>query len=119
MRYLCLLHVAEEGAPAPGTPEFAQLVAENVAATGAMAAAGVLVDSAPLHPVRSATTVRVRAGETLLTDGPFAELREELGGYYLLECGDLDEALHWAATIPAARCGLVEVRPVVAVGGRR
>jgi|SRR5215472_8092125 len=119
MRYLCLLHVAEATAPAPGTPEFAEVVAANYAATGAMAEAGVLVDSAPLQPVRSATTVRVREDETLLTDGPYAELKEQLGGYYLLECADLDEALRWAATIPAARAGAVEVRPVIRVEGRR
>jgi len=115
MRYLCLLYVAEETAPAPGTPGFDEVRGANVAATGAMARAGVLVDSAPLHPVRSATTLRVREGETLLTDGPFAELKEQLGGYYLLECADLDEALRWAATIPAARSGSVEVRPVMPV----
>jgi hypothetical protein len=68
--------------------------------------------------VRSATTLRIRDGETLLTDGPYAELKEQLGGYYLLECADLDEALRWARTIPAARYGTVEVRPLLPVGGR-
>ena len=119
MKYLCLLHVAEATAPAPGTPAFADLVAANVALTREMAALGVLVDSAPLHPVRSATTIRVRDEEAVLTDGPYAELKEQLGGYYLLECADLDEALRWAATIPAARTGAVEVRPVIRVEGRR
>lgn len=118
MRYLCLLYVAEDKFT-PGTPEFDQMVAANVAATTSMAEAGVLVDSAPLHPVRSATVVRVREGEALLTDGPFAELKEQLGGYYLLECADLDEALRWARTIPAAGYGSVEVRPVVTMEGPR
>lgn len=118
MRYMCLLYVAEDTAPAPGTPAFGEVVAANVSARDAMARAGVLVDSAPLQPVRSATTLRVREGETLLTDGPLAELKEQLGGYYLLECADLDEALRWAATIPAARSGSVEVRPVVNVEAR-
>jgi len=119
MRYLCLLYVAENNAPAPGTPMFSrELVAVSVAATEAMTKAGVLIDSAPLHPTRAATTLRVRAGETVLTDGPFAELKEQVGGYYLLECADLDEAVRWAATIPAAQSGAVEVRPVMAVGGR-
>jgi hypothetical protein len=118
MRYLCLLYLSEETFPAPGTPEFGEAVTANVAATKAMADAGVLVDSAPLHRVSSATTVQVRNGETLLTDGPFAELKEQLGGYYLLECADLDEALRWAQTIPAARVGSVEVRPVMNVEGR-
>ena len=118
MRYLCLLYVAEDTAPAPGAPAFGEVVAANVSARDAMTRAGVLVDSAPLQPVRSATTLRVREGETLLTDGPFAELKEQLGGYYLLECADLDEALRWAATIPAARSGSVEVRPVINMEGR-
>jgi hypothetical protein len=117
MKYLCLLYVPEDG-PAPGSAAWAEVVAANVAANGAMAEAGVLVDSAPLQPVRAATTVRVREGETLLSDGPFAELKEQLGGYYLLECADLDEALRWAATIPAARNGTVEVRPLMRVEGR-
>jgi hypothetical protein len=118
MKYLCLLYVAEDTMPAPGTPEFAEVRATNVAATGVMAQAGVLVDSGPLQPVRSATTIRIRDGETLLTDGPFAELKEQIGGYYLLDCASLDDALRWAATIPAARSGSVEVRPVIDVGSR-
>src|ERR1700730_17938800 len=71
------------------------------------------VGGAPLHPARSATTLRIRDEETLLTDGPYAELKEQLGGYYLLECADLDEAVRWAATIPAAPSGAVEVRPLM------
>jgi hypothetical protein len=93
MRYLCLLYVAADTIPAPGAPGFGDVRAANVAATGAMAKAGVLVDSGSLQPVRSATTLRVRDGETLLTDGPFAELRKQIGGYYLLECASLDDAL--------------------------
>ena len=117
MRYLCLLHVAESDMPAPGTPEAEEMFHAYFAVTEAMAQAGVLVDSAPLRPGASATTVRVRGGETLLTDGPYAELKEQLGGYTLLECADLDEALRWAAKIPAAARGAVEVRPVISVGG--
>jgi hypothetical protein len=117
MRYLCLLYVEEEQF-SPGAPRFEEAAAANIAAHRAMADAGVLVDSAPLQPVRSATTLRIRDGETLLTDGPYAELKEQLGGYYLLECADLDEALRWAGTIPAAGYGTVEVRPVMSVGGR-
>jgi hypothetical protein len=115
VRYLCLLYVSEAKLPDRGTPEWAEVVAANVAATKAMAEAGVLVDSAPLYPVNSATTVRVRDDEALLTDGPYAELKEQLGGYYLLECADLDEALRWARRIPTARDGAVEVRPVMTV----
>jgi hypothetical protein len=75
--------------------------------------AGLLVASGRLHDVPSATTVRVRGGEVEMTDGPFAVTKEILGGYYLLECRDLDEALEQAARVPLARYGSVEVRPVM------
>jgi hypothetical protein len=74
--------------------------------------AGVLVDGNELAPTATATTVRVRGDETLVTDGPFVELKEALGGYYLLECGSIDEACTWAAKIPGASHGAIEVRPV-------
>jgi hypothetical protein len=76
-------------------------------------AAGVIVSGDALHPVASATTVRVRDGERLLTDGPFAETREQLGGYYIVDVADIDEAIEWAAKIPGAATGSVEVRPVM------
>lgn len=81
--------------------------------TESLRKAGVLVANGPLHPVASATTVRVRDGETALTDGPFAMTKEVLAGYYLLDCVDLDEALKHAARLPTARYGSVEVRPVM------
>jgi hypothetical protein len=76
----------------------------------------VLIECAPLRPVAAATTVRVRGGETLLTDGPAAEIKEQLGGFTLVECADLDEALKWAARMPAARDASVEVRQLLDVG---
>jgi hypothetical protein len=115
MRYLFLLRVPDDKKPAPGTEESDQLLAAYRAADEAMAKAGVLVDCAPLQPAAAATTVRIRDGETLLTDGPAAEIKEQVGGYTIVECADLDEALSWAATIPAARRGSVEVRPIVGV----
>lgn len=75
--------------------------------------AGLLVASAPLRSVDSATTVRVRSSEIQLTDGPFATTKEILAGYYVLNCADLDEALHHAARMPTARRGSVEVRPIM------
>jgi hypothetical protein len=75
--------------------------------------AGVLVANAPLHSTGMATTVRVRDGDTELTDGPFAVTKEVLGGYYILDCVDLDEALRQAAKLPTARYGSVEVRPIM------
>ena len=79
----------------------------------AAADAGVLVGGEGLQPSSTATTVRMRDNETLTTDGPFAETREQLGGYYLLDCSDLDDAIGWAARIPDAAHGSVEVRPVM------
>jgi hypothetical protein len=76
-------------------------------------AADVIVSGDALHPVASATTVRVRDGERLLTDGPFAETREQLGGYYIVDVADIDEAINWAAKIPGAATGSVEVRPIM------
>jgi hypothetical protein len=73
----------------------------------------VIVAGEALHPVSTATTVRVRDGERLLTDGPFAETREQLGGYYVVDVADIDEAIAWAAKIPGASTGCVEVRPIV------
>jgi hypothetical protein len=80
--------------------------------TDSLREAGLLLGTDRLHPVDSATTVRVRDGETEITDGPFAVTKEYLGGYFLLECADLDEALEQAARVPLARYGSVEVRPV-------
>ena len=77
------------------------------------AADGKLAGGDELAPTRAATTVRVRNGETVVTDGPFAETREQLGGFYILECASLDEALGWAAKVPDAGTGSVEVRPVL------
>jgi hypothetical protein len=76
--------------------------------------AGLLVGVQRLHSVESATSIRVREGETEITDGPFAVTKEVLAGYYILDCADLDEALKQAARVPAARWGTVEVRPVMA-----
>ncbi|HEY6622737.1 MAG TPA: YciI family protein [Acidimicrobiales bacterium] len=81
--------------------------------TDSLREAGLLVANAPLFPVDMATTVRVREGETELTDGPFAVTKEILVGFYILECRDLDEALRQAAKLPTARYGSIEVRPIM------
>jgi hypothetical protein len=80
-------------------------------------ASGNFVACAPLHPTATATSVRVRNGKPLITDGPFAETREQLGGYFLVDAKDLDEAIAIAERIPGARFGTVEVRPIVELGG--
>ena len=102
--------------PEPGTPEATRLMADWTAARQAMAEAGVLIDCAPLQPPAASTTVRVRDGETLLSDGPAAEIKEVFGGFTLIECDGLDDALKWAARLPSALDGKVEVRPLLQVG---
>ena len=115
MKYMFLLNRTTDALPEPGTAEADQMTQEYGAAMEALGRAGVLVDCAPLADRSSSTTVRVRAGETILTDGPSAEIKEQLGGYTIVECADLDEALKWAAVMPAARDASVEVRPIIAV----
>ena len=119
MRYLFLLYGPDRPFPPPGTSEFREMLDAWNTATEAMATAGVLIDCAPLQPASASTTVQVRNGQTLLTDGPAAEIKEQFGGYTLVECADLDEALTWAATLPAASDRAVEVRPVIKVEAPR
>ena len=80
-------------------------------------ASGKYLGASPLHPTSTATSVRVRGGKRLVTDGPFAETREQLGGYYLIDANDLDEAIHVAERIPGARWGTIEIRPVMEIAG--
>jgi len=117
VKYLLLLQTADDGPPPAGSPEAGQLYADYQVALQEMARAGVLLECAPLQGASVATTVRVRDGRTLLTDGPAAELKEQVGGYTLVDCSDLDQALHFAAMLPAASAGSVEVRAVVDTGG--
>ena len=113
MRYLLTIYDDESGWN-DATPEQVGAIMDAYDEFGKKAqAAGVMLGGEGLQPTSAATTVRVRDGETLTTDGPFAETREQLGGYYLLECKDLDEAIGWASQIPGAREGSVEVRPVM------
>ena len=113
MRYLLTIYGDESGW-SDVTPEQSQQIMAAYGEFGQAAQdAGVLLGGEGLQPSGTATTVRVRDGEALTTDGPFAETREQLGGYYLLDCKDLDEAIAWAAKIPGARDGSVEVRPVM------
>src|ERR1700693_5963397 len=104
MKYLMLLY-ADRPMPEPGTPEGRKLFDEWAEARQAMTAAGVLLEWCPLQPRSASTTVRVRGGETLLTDGPAAEIKEVFGGLTLIECDGLDDALKWAAQLPSALDG--------------
>jgi hypothetical protein len=112
MKYMLLMYAEES--KEPQTPEERKAhVPENwYALLEEMKAAGVLVSNTGLSPVANATTLRVREGKALITDGPFAETHEQLGGFFLLDCKDLDEALRWAAKIPSAMLGSIEVRPL-------
>ena len=93
------------------------MMVEFQSATAAMAESGVLVDSGPLRPPASASMLRVRGVKTLVTDGPFTETKETIGGHYVLDCADRDEAIRWASTIPSARYGAIEVRPLMVMPG--
>ena len=115
MQYLLMIYSDESSGPQPGTPEFGAYMNDYFAFTAEMEERGLCVAGAPLEPVATATTVRVREGSAAVTDGPFAETKEVLGGYYLLDCKDLDEALECAAKIPTATYGSIEVRPIMQI----
>jgi hypothetical protein len=114
MKYMLLIYT-DEKAYAEGERE--KCVTESTQLTHELHARGQYLGASPLHPVATATSVRVRDGKRLVTDGPFAETREQLGGFFLIEAADLDEAIAIAARIPGARKGTVEVRPVVELEG--
>lgn len=112
MKYLLMIYT-DERQDAQRTPEQQEAnMGEYFAFTNEIREAGVMLGGEALHPTTTATTVRVRNGQTASTDGPFAETKEQLGGYYFLECENLDEAIKWAAKIPGAKDGSIEIRPV-------
>src|SRR5262249_40201191 len=112
MRYALLIHADEARYSEMSPQETGQLRADYVAFIDELKRAGAYVANERLRPTMAATTIRVRNGETLTMDGPFAETKEQLGGFYLIQANDLDEALAWAAKMPSARYGSIEVRPV-------
>lgn len=112
MKYLCLIYDEEKKMSALPETEQQQMMTDYMAFTEDVRKKGHYVAGEALHPVSSATTVRVRNGSLLTTDGPFAETTEQLGGFYLIDARDLNEAIQIAAKIPPAREGSVEVRPV-------
>lgn len=112
MQYLLLIYTEEWTQPPSDEEIGAQMAAYN-AFTDEIRAKGVMRGGEALQPTTTATTVRVRDGEIVTTDGPYAETKEALGGYYLVEAADLDEAIEYAAKIPGARSGAIEVRPIV------
>ena len=112
MRYVLLVCTDEEGEQVLSADEESALMAEYAAFGEEMGRRGVLQGGERLRPTSDATTVRVRDGEVLTSDGPFAETKEQMGGYYVVDCKDLDEAIEVASKIPGARHGTIEVRPI-------
>ena len=113
MKYLCLIYSAEADHQGMSPSAQQEYAGSYFAFDGEVKKAGVYVAGEGLKPVGTATTVRVRDGKRSTTDGPFAETKEQLGGFYLLDCKNLDEALSWATKIPTAKFGSIEVRPVM------
>ncbi len=116
MKFLCLIYTAEAKQMGLSPEEQQAMAKDYFAFDGAIKKAGVHAGGEALQPVATATTVQLRDGKQSTTDGPFQETKEQLGGYYLLDCKDLDEALGWAAKIPTAKWGSIEVRPVLSYG---
>jgi hypothetical protein len=115
MQYMLLIYLDEHGAP--NETEREQCYQASAQYARQLHASGHYLASAPLHPTSTATSVRARDGKRLVTDGPFAETREQLAGFFLIEARDLDEAIRIASGLPAGRWGTVEIRPVVEIPG--
>ena len=121
MRYMLLIYSNEKATEGMSPEEDKRIRAGHRAVMDETNRRGIFKGADPLQPTSSATTVRVENGKVLVTDGPFAETKEQLAGYYILDCKDLDEALEWAAKIPTAcggGTGCVEVRPIREMGRR-
>ncbi len=114
MKYMLLIYMDEK---AMDDTERQHCYVESAGLTRQLHANGQYVAASPLHPVSTATSVRVREGKRVVTDGPFAETREQLGGFYIIDVKDLDEAIAVAARVPPACKGTVEIRPVMEISG--
>lgn len=116
MKYLCLVYVEEMVLNAFPSNKRRSISEEAMSYCEKLQKAGQLLAASPLHPVETATTVRVRAGKTSTTDGPFAETKEQLGGFLMIDVPDLNDAIRIAAQFPAAKFGSIEVRPMKELG---
>jgi hypothetical protein len=117
MKYMLLIYVDQQIWEKVGDDERQQMVKESVKLANEINSSGHFLAAARLQPTSTATTVRMRQGKRLVTDGPFAETREQMGGYYLIDAKDIEEAMSIAERIPGARVGAVEIRPVLEVPG--
>ena len=113
MQYMLLIYSDEKAGADMSKDAMDAVMADYMAYTEAIEKSGLLRAGEALHPTSAATTVRVQNGKRVTTHGPFAETKEQLGGFYMIECQNLDEAIEWAAKCPGARAGSIEVRPVV------
>lgn len=113
MQYLLMICTAEDAGPQPGEPEFDTMMQDYFKFDQELEERGLMLGGNALESISTASTVRVQDSKVTVTDGPFAETKEVLGGYYLLDCKDLDEALECAAKIPSAKWGSIEVRPIM------
>ncbi|MGD0301513.1 MAG: YciI family protein [Bryobacteraceae bacterium] len=114
MKYMMLIYLDEN---APSQAQREECYKESAEYARELARNGKCLATAPLYPTSTATSIRMRDGKRLVTDGPFAETREQLGGYYIINADDLDEAISIASQIPAGRWGTVEIRPVIEIPG--
>ncbi|HEY5885309.1 MAG TPA: YciI family protein [Pyrinomonadaceae bacterium] len=114
MKYMLLVYLDEQ---VLSDSEREQCYVESAQLTQDLSKSGQYLQASPLHPVATATSVRMRAGKRLVTDGPFAETREQLGGFYLIEANDLDQAIAIAERVPPAKYGTIEIRPVMEIEG--
>lgn len=113
MQYILLIYGAEGAEPNPDSPEFGPWMARWGEVTETFQKDGVFVGGDALQPIATATSVKLREGKIETMDGPFAETKEQLGGYYILDCADLDQAVKYAAMLPVAEYGTIEVRPIM------
>ena len=116
MQYLCLIYDEEKKMAGMAKSDVDAFMGEYGAFTQSVKTSGHYIGGNPLQPVHTATTIRVRNGKMSTTDGPFAETKEQLGGYYLIEAKDLNEAIQIGSRIPSAKTGSIEVRPIMVFG---
>jgi hypothetical protein len=119
MKYLCLIYDDEKRRGTMSKDQLDTMLGEYGAFTESIKKTGQYIGGEPLQPTQTASTVRVRNGKVSATDGPFAETKEQLGGFYLIDAKDLNEAIHVASRIPSAKTGSIEVRPIMAFGAQQ